>query len=100
MRAQLIVGEQMSAVTPYRISGHESFTCRYTWLPKVVRHLKDDERLFGNEEKAMVQLGVGKNMVRSIHFWAQSADIVISKGKEAGYRLTPFATLLIGGAGV
>ena len=23
--------------TPYRISGHESFPCRYTWLPKAVR---------------------------------------------------------------
>ena len=23
----------------YRISGHESFSCRYTWLPKAVRGL-------------------------------------------------------------
>lgn len=90
----------MSAAIPYRISGHESFTCRYTWLPKVVHHLRNDERLFGNEEKAMVQLGVGKNMVRSIRFWAQSADIVISKGKELGHHLTPFATSLLGDRGL
>jgi hypothetical protein len=28
----------MTAVPPpYRISGHESFPCHYTWLPKAVR---------------------------------------------------------------
>src|SRR5438309_729537 len=26
----------MTTATPYRISGHEGFPCRYTWLPKAV----------------------------------------------------------------
>ena len=52
--------------TQYRISGHESFPCRYTWLPKAVRGIGVDFKLFGDEERAMVDLGVGKNMVRSI----------------------------------
>jgi uncharacterized protein DUF4007 len=84
----------------YRVSGHESFTCRYTWLPKVVHHLQRDDRLFGDEEKAMVQLGVGKNMVRSIRFWAQSADIATSNGKTPGHQLTRFAKLLLGENGL
>lgn len=50
----------------YRISGHESFPCRYTWLPKAVQGLSRDPRLFADEEKAMVDLGLGKNMVRSV----------------------------------
>ncbi len=90
----------MSALIPYRISGHESFTCRYTWLPKVVHHLKDDERLLGNEEKAMVQLGVGKNMVRSIRFWAQSTGIAVTEGRNGRYTLTDFATALLGERGL
>lgn len=84
----------------YRVSGHESFTCRYTWLPKVVHHLQRDERLFGDEEKAMVRLGVGKNMVRSIRFWAQSADVATSNGKTLGHQLTKFATTLLGDKGL
>lgn len=84
----------------YRVSGHESFTCRYTWLPKVVHHLQRDGLLFGNEERAMVQLGVGKNMVRSIRFWAQSADIAITNGKAPGHHLTQFATSLLGDNGL
>lgn len=84
----------------YRVSGHESFTCRYTWLPKVVHHLQRDGLLFGNEERAMVQLGVGKNMVRSIRFWAQSADIAITNAKSPGHHLTQFATSVLGDNGL
>jgi hypothetical protein len=84
----------------YRVSGHESFTCRYAWLPKVVQHLQRDEHLFSDEERAMVKLGVGKNMVRSIRFWAQSSDIAISNGKGSGHCLTKFATSLLGDKGL
>jgi Protein of unknown function (DUF4007) len=84
----------------YRISGHESFTCRYTWLPKVVHCLKRDDRLLTKEEEAMVELGVGKNMVRSIRFWAHSADITDSPTKDGVSRLTRFATTLLGEDGL
>ncbi|MDE0404405.1 MAG: DUF4007 family protein [Nitrospira sp.] len=60
----------------YRISGHESFPCRYAWLPKAVRGLQEDPKFFGDEESAMVKLGVGKNMVRSIRFWSQVMGMV------------------------
>ena len=84
----------------YRISGHESFACRYAWLPKVVYGLKYDERLLAKEEEAMVQLGVGKNMVRSIRFWAHSADIVTNPARDGRLRLTSFATTLLGDGGL
>ena len=48
----------------YRFSGHETFPCRYAWLPKAVQWLAEDPALFRNEDQAMVKLGVGKNMVR------------------------------------
>jgi hypothetical protein len=59
----------------YRFSGHETFPCRYTWLPKAVRNLTEDPSLFSDEHKAMVTLGVGKNMVRAIRFWADAAEV-------------------------
>jgi hypothetical protein len=49
-------------------AGHETFPLRYTWLRKAVQHVEKDPRIFQNED-AMVQLGVGKNMVRSIRHW-------------------------------
>src|SRR5215475_2154443 len=76
----------------YRISGHESFPCRYTWLPKAVRGLDVDSKLFADEEKAMVDLGVGKNMVRSIRFWSLATGMAVTEAKGAGAVLTDLAT--------
>lgn len=79
----------------YRISGHETFPCRYTWLPKAVRGMKE---LFSDDEDAMVALGVGKNMVRSIRFWSQVAGIVRTT-KGAGYSLTEPGEIVFGERG-
>jgi hypothetical protein len=89
---------QTIAQTSYRISGHESFPCRYTWLPKAVRGLDNSPKLFSDDEQAMVDLGVGKNMVRSIRFWAQVAG-VITTSRETGHSVSEFgkALLLEGG---
>lgn len=59
----------------YRFSGHESFPCRYSWLPKAYRALSKDPRALVDDEAAMVELGVGKNMVRAIRFWVQAAGV-------------------------
>src|SRR5258708_22841522 len=63
----------------FRFSGHETFPCRYAWLPKAYRAIEGDPQLFGNDEDAMVRLGVGKNMVRAIRFWAQATGIATAK---------------------
>ena len=76
----------MIAEKHYRISGHESFPCRYTWLPKAVRGLADAPDLFSDEQQAMVKLGVGKNMVRAIRFWAQASGMAASAAKGVSFR--------------
>ncbi|MBN9657108.1 MAG: DUF4007 family protein [Acidobacteria bacterium] len=86
----------MTTTTPYRISGHESFPCRYTWLPKAVRQLEADPKLFADEERAMVELGVGKNMVRSIRFWSLASGMATVQTKGSGPSLTELATNLLG----
>lgn len=82
----------------YRISGHESFPCRYTWLPKAVHGLQKNPKLFADEARAMVDLGVGKNMVRSIRFWAQAAGVV-SGARNCEHYLTDFGVSLLGERG-
>lgn len=59
-----------------RFSGHESFVCRYGWLPKVYRAVVSNPGLLRNHESAMATLGIGRNMVKSLQFWAEAADIV------------------------
>ncbi len=52
-------------------SGHESFTCRYGWLPKLYEAVEQDEELFTTNERAILTLGLGSNMVKAIRFWGQ-----------------------------
>ena len=50
--------------------GHDTFTCRNNWLKKGYDYLKGGGN-FTNAD-AVVQLGVGKNMVTSIRYWLRS----------------------------
>ena len=52
-------------------SGHESFACRYGWLPKLYEAVQQDEELFTSDERAILTLGLGKNMVKAVRFWGQ-----------------------------
>lgn len=84
----------------FRFSGHETFPCRYTWLPKAYRALCENERIFSDEDEAMVRLGVGKNMVRAIRFWAQLAGISEILPDRRGYRVTPFGHAIFSSKGL
>ncbi len=87
--ARLKVSSMSQGDTVFRFSGHETFPCRYAWLPKAYGALAEDPEAFAHEELAMIALGVGKNMVRSIRFWTQAACIA-SPRREGGYEITPF----------
>jgi hypothetical protein len=47
----------------------------------------------------MVELGVGKNMARSIRFWAQAQGVITSPARGTGHELTPFGRALLGPGG-
>ena len=66
----------------YKYSGHGTFPCRYTWLPKAVIALKDKPHLLSDVDEAMVDLGVGKQMVRAIRFWVEAAKVAEKKEKN------------------
>lgn len=88
----------MPADSPsFRVSGHETFACRYTWLPKAVRYVSEDASILNREDDAMVTFGVGKNMVRSIRFWAEAARIIARS--EQGHVVTEFGRQLLQSAG-
>jgi hypothetical protein len=56
-------------------------------------------KLFADEERAMVNLGVGKNMVRSIRFWSLATGIARVAGKGDGHALTDFGRAVFGKGG-
>lgn len=72
--------------TPIKLtfSGHESFQCRHLWLKKGYDFVTKKKSF--NDEDAVVELGVGKNMVNSIRFWMKSFNLLTTNEE-----LTDFA---------
>lgn len=82
----------------YRFSGHESFPCRYAWVPKAFEAISRNSDVFGDVEEAMVQLGLGKNMVQSLRFWVQALRVAEPSG--SGLRITEFGQQVFGKKGL
>lgn len=89
----------MSTTPNERFSGHESFVCRYGWLPKVHRAVQDDPTIIKSEESAMQALGIGRNMVKSLQFWAESSG-VIEANKHGGHTSGQLGSLLLADGGL
>ncbi|MCO4875588.1 DUF4007 family protein [Paraburkholderia terrae] len=83
----------MSNSVNERFSGHESFVCRYGWLPKVFKAVVADPGLLRNDERAMAALGIGRNMVKSIQFWGEATGVLLPAG-SVGHLPGPVGALL------
>ncbi|MBO9595459.1 MAG: DUF4007 family protein [Niabella sp.] len=55
-------------------SGHESFICKQFWLKKTFDFSQAGKSF--NEDTAVVDLGVGKNMVTSLRYWGKAFGIL------------------------
>lgn len=89
----------MSAATALkpRYSGHETFACRFGWIPKAVRLIEQEPRSLASDEEAIIRLGLGKNMVKSLRFWLDAFDVAEAKG--GSWQLRPFGAALLGSDG-
>lgn len=72
----------------YSFSGHESFQCRHLWIKKGFDFIKNGKAF--SDESAVLELGVGKNMVNSIRFWMKAFNIIDDKDQ-----ITDFAERLL-----
>lgn len=70
-------------------SGHESFVCRYGWLPKLYEAVVEDPALFADDDGAIVTLGIGKNMVKSIRFWGHAFGLTETVKGTRGGKVVP-----------
>jgi hypothetical protein len=71
-------------------SGHETFVCRTFWLKKGYDFVEDGKSFSQND--AVVELGVGKNMVTAINFWMRGFNILDRETNT----LTEFGRFLFG----
>lgn len=64
----------------FQLTGHETFPLRQVWLSKLARYIHDCAREGAapslSSKDAIVNLGVGKNMVASMRFWADACGMV------------------------
>jgi len=77
--------------------GHEKFVFRYGWLKKGVDALANSPAVF-SDDNALVVLGVGKNMVRSIRHWCLATGLFEEtrvSGTARGLQLSQLATRLV-----
>lgn len=89
----------MSLELPIRslsFAGHETFPVRHLWPKKGYDALRLDAECFGSDD-AMVELGVGKNMVRAIRHWGLSFGLWEEDAETRGRRLaiTPLGEALL-----
>ncbi len=79
------------------LSGHETFSCRHFWLKKGYDFVQAGEYKFSDGD-AVIQLGVGKNMVASIRFWMKAFDLM--KEDDQSTESTEIADFIFGKNGV
>jgi hypothetical protein len=76
---------------------HQTFPPRFGWLKKAFDEAQKNPTIFSKQD-ATVQLGVGKNMVDAIAFWAVAFLILEtsqdSKKSASNYKLTAFGSLM------
>lgn len=78
-----------------QFSGHETFPLRQLWLKKAFDAVQSSpyfgeapKKIF-SDERAIVDFGVGKNMVSSIRFWAIACNVL--EEHNDSYKVTPVA---------
>jgi hypothetical protein len=82
------MSNEIKATKKFTFSGHDSFQCRHLWLKKGYEFVKKKKSF--NDEDAVVELGVGKNMVNSIRFWMKAFNLLTTADE-----LTDFAHKLL-----
>jgi hypothetical protein len=105
MRHQKHRASEPEAASPLEcqlsFAGHETFVFRYGWLTKAVEAVQSDPEIFGRDD-AIVRLGVGKNMVRSIRHWGLATGVLREEPKSRGgiLSVSAFGQFLLGEHGV
>lgn len=89
IKLQKILNLMKTSYYDLRFSGHDTFHCKEQWLLKGVQFVDCKGFKSLKSIEAISELGVGKNMVRSIQHWLRAFNLVDDKGA-----LSDFSKLL------
>jgi len=77
----------------FRFSGHDTFHCKEQWILKGAQLVESKESInIFKENIAIPLLGVGKNMVRSIHHWLRAFGILDKENSVSEFANMLFLT--------
>ncbi|KKO48096.1 hypothetical protein VT06_13390 [Arsukibacterium sp. MJ3] len=88
-----------------KFTGHDTFPLRYGWLYKAINHLNSGGIFSSSDENcirdSVVKLGVGKNMVKAIQYWAESSNVINAErtNNSVCHRITENGEYLFGNYG-
>jgi len=92
----------MLAISPqkvdFKFSGHETFPLRYAWLLKGIQQLQKSKDIF-NREDGYLELGVGKNMAKSIKFWCEAMGLIQPIEKSGHYKVSKLGQAIFSESG-
>lgn len=86
----------------YSFSGHETFPLRLNWLKKAVDAVRKKNTIF-RSDTAIVEFGVGRNMVRAIRHWGLATEVIepdTDSEERNALRASELGTYLLGEKGV
>jgi hypothetical protein len=70
-------------MSKFKFSGHETFQCRHFWLKKGYDFIS--VRGDFKSKDALIDLGVGKNMVTSIFYWLKAFKVIVGEGLKTDF---------------
>ncbi|BBF94349.1 DUF4007 family protein [Blastochloris tepida] len=65
---------------------HETFTIRHGWLGKGISYIQDDASAFADDEAAILDLGLGSRMVKSLRYWMEASGLAMQDACDTGRR--------------
>ena len=76
---------------------HETFPLRYGWMTKGIEAVTKAPSIFTTPEKAMIELGIGSNMVNALQYWLRVTGIV--RFEQGICSVTSLGKVLLGDEG-
>ena len=78
-----------------RIGGHETFYLRSNWLTKGLDYLKNNPSCHFSSPNVATEMGVGRNMAKSIGWWLKVSKLSNYSAQQKGFFLTDFGKCII-----
>lgn len=74
-------------------SGHETFPLRHAWISKALPLVVANPGILYDPEQLMIDMGIGKNMARSVRHWLEALELVEQRSDKT-HMLTSIGSTL------